>query len=387
MRRAGRVATGVDRVEIAYLQALLDDDVPCFGLARTSFGYVLLDQQGLRTFERRLVGGVKFSSPDLLSRLPRGLTHVQRQAQTDLRKLSIGRALPRGLPGLLQRHLPAGTHYLNIGHSNITDRVFQAVKSVPDTRIAAFVHDIIPLEYPEFQRDGSVGPFAQKIARVGKLADLVIYNSVDTQSRTEAWMQKSDRVPDGIVAHLGIDLTTPDASQIPANTLPDSPYFVTVGTIEPRKNHALLLDIWETLGPEAPILLICGGRGWNNEAVFNRLDSLGHDARVKEVPGLSDTALAAVVQNAQGLLFPSHAEGFGLPAIEALTLGTPVLCSNIATFREVLGDKAVYADVSDRYLWIKTIEDWAKRSRTAHPLEGYSPPTWEEHFKIVLSSI
>lgn len=377
--------TGVDRVELAYLEALVLEDVPVWGLARTPLGYVLLDRSGLIKFHALLTGTAVPSSPDVLSRLQRGMSDGARRALTDLRKLSVARCLPRGLAGMLAKHLPAGLAYLNTGHSNLSARVLGAVRALPQARIAVLIHDVIPLEYPQYQRAGTVEVFAQKMQRVRQYADLLIYNSADTRQRTERAMSAWGAVPQGIVAHLGTIPTLPAPEEVPANVWPKSPYFITVGTIEPRKNHALLLDVWERLGPDAPMLLICGGRGWNNEAVFARLDALDADARVREVAGLSDGALAALVEGAQGLLFPSRAEGFGLPAVEALTLGTPVLCSNIATFREILANNAVYVDDSNQEMWETTVVDWSKRPRDGYRVSGFVAPSWAAHFKIALS--
>lgn len=385
LRRAGRVWTGVDRVELAYLEALMAGDEPLFGLARTPLGYVLLNQDGLAGFHARLSGDEPASAPDLLSRLQRGMGDGARRALTDVRKLAMARCLPRGLAAMLLRHLPQGTAYLNTGHSNLSARVLGAVRAVPKARIAVLIHDVIPLEYPQYQRAGTVEVFEQKLRRVQRFADLLIYNSADTQVRTEAAMTKWGVVPQGIVAHLGTVPATPAPDEVPSAARPKGPYFITVGTIEPRKNHALLLDVWERLGPDAPELLICGGRGWNNEAVFARLDALGDDARVRELSGLSDGALAALMQGAQALLFPSHAEGYGLPAVEALLLGTPVLCSNIATFREILANSAVYIDDSDHEMWETTVVDWSKRPRDMLRVDGFDAPDWATHFKIVLS--
>ena len=384
LRRVGRVWTGVDRVELAYLKALIADEIPVWGLARTPIGYVLLDQAGLIAFHQRLTGQVPFSSPDILSRMVRGMHPVARAALTDVRRLSVARCLPCGLAQMLRKRLPAGLAYLNTGHSNLSVRVLEAVCAVPQARIAVFVHDVIPLEYPQFQRVGTVEAFANKMRRVRRFADLIIYNSVDTRTRTERAMAEWGPVPAGIVSFLGTIQPVPDVAGIPAGLPPQQPYFITVGTIEPRKNHSLLLDVWENLGLDAPMLLICGGRGWNNDEVFTRLDALGPNSPVRELSGLDDGALAALVEGAEALLFPSHAEGFGLPAVEALMLGTPVICADITTFREILGKNAVYIDDSSWKLWHDAIVNWSQQAQDAHITSTFEAPTWEAHFKIAL---
>ena len=246
------------------------------------------------------------------------------------------------------------------------------------------IHDVIPLDFPEFQRPGTVAPFRAKIQRVARFADRVIFNSDDTKRMAEAQFARTGRVPSAVTAHLGVEMAAPDRSALPAGLPPESKYFITVGTIEPRKNHAFLLDLWAEMGPDAPMLLICGQRGWRNEAVFRRLDDLPAAGQIQEHNSLSDPALAALVQGAAGLLFPSRAEGFGLPLIEALSLGTRVLCNDLPVFREIAGDKAVYAPLADRYLWIDTIKRWDDTPTDAGSAALFTAPTWEEHFKTVL---
>ncbi len=383
LRRAGRMETGIDRVEHAYLSHFLTDDVAVFGLARSAFGYLLLDQTGMQGFLDRIEGRVPLGEADLLSRLPRGRSHAQARAESDMRRLAVARALPARLAKLLRRVMPDGYDYFDVGHSNLTNRVFDAIQA-SGGRSLVMVHDVIPLEHPEWQRAGTVGQFRGKMRRVSSKADCVIYNSHDTQRRSEVFFQDWGRVPVPIVAHLGTNFLAPDAEQIPTGLPVDRPYFVTVGTIEPRKNHAFLLDIWQELGPAAPPLFICGARGWKNEAVFARLDDLTAESNIYELPGLSDAALAALVQGAAGSLFPSFAEGFGFPPIEALTLGSRVLCNNLQVLSEVLGDMPVYAPVSDRSLWINTIKKWEKKPPEVQKAEHFSGPQWSDHFKTVL---
>jgi glycosyltransferase involved in cell wall biosynthesis len=383
IRRSGRVLTGVDRVEMAYLEAFLSEPIPVFGLVRTSFGYALLDKAGLKRIKQKLCGQGAFGGLDLLSRLPRGLTLIQRKALSDVRRMSIGRAIPRKLPALLVKYLPQNTSYVNVGHSNLTERVLDGVKSALNSKISIMIHDVIPLDFPEFQRPGTVDGFRKKLERVQKHADLVIYNSTDTQRRSESHMMQWGRLPKGIVSHLGTEAPLPD----PDFVLPNEPYFVAVGTIEPRKNHALLLDIWEGFGDDAPELHICGGRGWNNKPVFDRLDSLPQQSKIFERTDLSDPALAALVQGSQGLLFPSFAEGFGLPPVEAAALGVPILCNDLEVLREILGDKPVYVKVSDSYLWNKRVKELAKADPMMRKQGPYTPTSWPDHFEIVLSLI
>jgi glycosyltransferase involved in cell wall biosynthesis len=382
LRRAGRVATGVDRVERAYLDHFVQLDAPVFGLVRTAFGYLLLDTAGLRDFRDRLAGVTPWGRADLMSRLPRGRDKALMQAESDLRRLAMARARTGRLGDLLRNHLPLGFQYFNVGHANLSNRVLAEVEHAGG-RITVLVHDVIPLDFPQFQRPGTVEPFRARMARVGRHADRVICNSADTRDRLTAFLGNTS-LPEMIVAHLGVDVAAPDATRLPSGLPPEGPFFVTVGTIEPRKNHAFLLDLWQQMGSDAPPLVICGARGWNNEAVFARLDALPPGGPIHEVAGLDDAALAALIARARGLLFPTHAEGFGLPPVEALALGTRVLCNDLPVLREVLGDKAVYAPVSDGYLWLNTIKDWSQASSATHGRSDYSPPTWAAHFKTVL---
>lgn len=374
MRRVGKVLTGVDRVELAYLSAFLETSVPAFGLVRAPLGYILLDKVGLEAVHALLAA----PHTDLNAKAHR--RNVWRQA----RRLAIGRVPPVRLGRLLKRTVPRGAVYVNVGHSNLTDRVLGTVKSALDAKIAMLIHDVIPLEYPEYQREGSVPKFRKMLARVSAHADYVIYNSADTQTRTEVFL---DRKPSAIVAHLGTVTVPPDLASLPAGLPLQAPYFVCVGTIEPRKNHAFLLDIWEELGEDAPGLVIVGSRGWRNEAVFDRLDGLPTDGPVREVSGLEDAALSALIHGAQGVLFPTHAEGFGLPATEAAALGVPVIVNDLDVFREIMGDIPIYASVSDRYLWMDKIKELAVAAPNTRKIKPFDPPTWAAHFKIVLRLI
>ncbi|MDA0962790.1 MAG: glycosyltransferase family 1 protein, partial [Proteobacteria bacterium] len=82
-----------------------------------------------------------------------------RRAESDLRRLARARCLPARLGAMLARHLPPRSVYLNVGHTNLTDRVLSAVRGVEGARIVAMVHDTIPLDFPDLQRPGTVPDF------------------------------------------------------------------------------------------------------------------------------------------------------------------------------------------------------------------------------------
>ena len=146
-----------------------------------------------------------------------------------------------------------------------------------------------------------------------------------------------------------------------------------------------LKSAWsDRVQPLSPGLIIAGGRGWKNEEVFDRLDALPANGPICEAAGLSDGALAALVEQSAGVLFSSHAEGFGLPATEAAARGVPIIVNDLQVLRELLGDIPIYACVSDRYLWIDKINELAGVRPNARRQQPFVPPTWDALFKTVL---
>lgn len=387
VRRTGQIHTGVDRVEWAYLRWLLTLDRPVFGLMRSAFGYILLDRAGLSYLQDR-VRNADWPKPDVLSRLALKLSAPRRGAEAALRRRACARATPRQLSRTMARHFPDGVTYFNVGHSNLTRRVLSAFRDHPNAQTVVLIHDLIPLQYPQFQRDGTVDTFERKMRNVSQLADAVICNSQQTADDVSELYAAYGRVPPSYVAHLGIEVVEP-GGQIP--TL-EQPYVVTVGTIEPRKNHALLLDTWEDWAKHAtpPYLVICGKQGWNTADLMDRMDRLiASGIPIIHLDGLDDPTMLSVVKDAKAALFPSLAEGFGLPQIEAAHLGVPLICTDLAIYREVLGTFPVYAQDQTPYSWRQAIEqvlrsDNIGRTGAEKPQEHFVPPDWSTHFNYVL---
>lgn len=375
--RVGRgQLTGIDRVELEYLKRLTVANIPTFALIRTRFGFLLLDQSGMAAALRQLL-----MVPDDDNR-----SRLRARYMRNLRHVALTRCLRPGLKTMLAKYLPEGVEYLNVGHSNITEPVFSSVQGLADSKISVLLHDVIPLEHPEFQREGSVVAFKRKLDVIAKFADRVIFPSeVSKVSGLDALAGRSWE-SEVTVAHLG----AAKIIEIDTNSMPQKrsrPYFVAVGTIEPRKNHALLLDVWEKLSAEesAPELVIVGRRGWKNEDVFRRLNA--KPANVTEINDLSDEKLVDLLSDASALLFPSYAEGFGLPPAEASQYNLSVISNDLAVIRETLGDYPIYVKISDMYQWyttIKTIADHQETTGIRATQGDITLPTWDDHFNIVL---
>ena len=171
------------------------------------------------------------------------------------------------------------------------------------------------------------------------------------------------------------------------------PYFVVCGTIEPRKNHLLLLHVWRDLvarlGEAAPKLLIVGARGWENEHVLDLLERCpalrGH---VIEASGLPTPSVRWLLHGARALLMPSFAEGYGLPLVEALASGVPVIASDIPVFQEVGGGRVLAIDPTDGPRWREAICAFAaagspQRRQWLARNADYVAPRWTSFFAAV----
>lgn len=385
--------TGIDRVEAAYLRALNSAAQPLFLLCRTGYGYLLLPGSAGSALIDWLANPETLPQASWLDRLRRKVT-PRRRLEAGLRGLAWARAPHAQLTAMLRRRLPPGSAYLNVGQATIAPATLGALKRVPGLRVAVMIHDTIPLDHPQFSRQGEPARFAAKLAATLHHADLILCNSQVTADDL-ARHATGGPLPRCLVAHLGTEPQQPDWAALPPGLDLSAPYFVTLGTIEPRKNHTLLLDAWEDIlrrVPEtaAPRLLIVGRRGWNNAATFARLDSAPYMGRVvHELSGLSDGAVAALLARAQALLMPSHVEGFGLPMTEAAALGVPVLAAPLPVARELLGDAAIYADTDASGAWAEKIIALAHVKRSGPAALRTFPsqiviPTWTDHFNLVL---
>ena len=170
------------------------------------------------------------------------------------------------------------------------------------------------------------------------------------------------------------------------------PYCLMVGTIEPRKNHALALDAIERLWDEGwPLNLVIAGKpGWLVDDLLKRLR--GHKLLNKRLfffEGCSDDEIAHLYRNATALLLISKGEGFGLPLVEAAHYGTPIICSDIPVFREVAGKHATYVGFDDAGRLVREISDWWARCQAGDVPQSTGMPrlSWEESTEALIDVV
>jgi glycosyltransferase involved in cell wall biosynthesis len=380
--------TGIDRVELAYFREFLKGDARVYFLCRLPKSYAVLDRNGGQQIFERIIGRAKWSTRGLARIILPKSNPVHQAAVSDVWRLAIAKSSGKGLAKALVGLFSGGVHYYNVGHSNIRQLVFEAVTECLDSNIIVLIHDLIPVTYSDFSTADTTKKFNVSLKITSELAGRVIYNSKSTQQEAEAEFARLGRVPPGLAAHLGVDLVAPpNMGEIGSNTTT----FISLGTIEPRKNHVLLLEIWQgfvrTMHPDQiPELHIIGRRGWNNDKVFSILDNdpmMGK--HVFEHNDLSDEAVRSRLAQCRALLFPSFVEGFGLPLIEAAALGVPIICGENDIYREILGDYPLYLNVDNFYLWEKEILERAGRNRDSEAerqgrARTVKIPTWDEHF-------
>ncbi|MCB1933048.1 MAG: glycosyltransferase family 4 protein [Candidatus Accumulibacter sp.] len=302
----------------------------------------------------------------------------------------IRRLVARAATQSLGRRFTIPRFMFNTGHSGL--ELVQYVKRLQHSRLRPifFVHDLIPITHPEYCRPGECAKHRLRMNTVLANGHGVVTNSAQTLAELAAYGKAGGLpMPPATVALLAPARLPPPAATMPV----EAPFFVILGTIEPRKNHWLLLQVWrqliERLGAGAPRLVVIGQRGWECENVVDLLERCeplrGH---VFEQPGCSDAELAWYLQHAQGLLFPSFSEGYGMPLVEALIHRLPVIASDLSAFREIAGNIPEYLDPLDGKRWRELIAEYARpesmlRAAQIERMKNFTAPTWEAHFEHV----
>lgn len=258
--------------------------------------------------------------------------------------------------------VPNGAVYFNATQF-LLDRQWYVrwLESRPDVKPVAFIHDLLPVDHPEFFRPVEAALHPRRNRNIARLAAGVVSASRAVADRFAAFAAENGRADIPVcVAPLPVSSVF-ERPAAQSEALLGRDYFIVCGTIEPRKNHLLLLNVWRELaksGP-APKLIVVGKRGWLNENVVDMMTRCPTlRANVIEAGGLSTPGLRRLMAGARALLMPSFGEGFGLPVAEALAAGVPVIASDLNVFRELGGDAPDYLHPLDGLGWLRAVRDY-----------------------------
>jgi glycosyltransferase involved in cell wall biosynthesis len=265
------------------------------------------------------------------------------------------RAEPELHRRLLLDHLESGAVFLDVDsawNSLTRPRAELLPQLAADgIHIVEVLCDIMPITDFEWFEQHSARRFIDHVEAHARHADLVLAISEDTAEQYTRWgLSTERRIPPVAVVTLGTELPV----DVDDDVVPEVPeplkgvrYLLTVGTIEPRKNHQVLLDAYDDIRIDHPELhlVVVGRKGWKAEDIVERLRrEVAADDHVHWFDDATDAELVALYRGAYAVVTPSLAEGFGLPVVEALGHGCVVLSSDGGALPEAGGDLAEYFD-------------------------------------------
>lgn len=199
---------------------------------------------------------------------------------------------------------------------------------------ATVFHDLVPFHHPEWCTPRTVSMHTHKARHAARTCDVVFANSAFTAADLQDTLGiEADRI---VVARPGL---APGLSPEGPRAELGETAVLGLGTIEPRKNIARLVEAWRLLDDEVDLVL-AGGEGWGDRPDLA-------DPRIRQLGYVSDAEIARLLRGAAVYCYPSLFEGFGMPIVEAMACGTPVVASSHPSLDEACGDAAVRVDPHD----------------------------------------
>lgn len=277
---------------------------------------------------------------------------------------------------------PRGAVYLNVGHLSLSSRTGQRwLDARPDVTPIFMLHDLIPVDHPEFVSRREALYFNRILANLARAKGLIF--------NTE-WVARRPRLahltPRRLVAPLPL---APAFLEAAGPSGEAEPYVLAIGEVEPRKNFTVLAEAWRRLGPDssAPRLLIVGAAGDGMAELARALAAWDpRGARVSIRHGVSTNRLRDLIGGARAVFAPSFAEGYGLAVAEGLALGAAVAASDIPAHREVGQARATYLDPADPQAWAglaAALADPVRAEAMRRQAAGYRPVIAEAYFRDV----
>lgn len=339
---------------------------------------------GIETYVRELVARLPALSPEHDWSL-RFVYMKSRHRETIERVADAGwRSATLRLPSSVLDNIAWNT---GIGFGRLfglADVVFLPYSDVPPgtggRKIVATLHDLIPVTHPEFSTPALSRRFERRVRRSLERCDTIIAVSEHTRSQAiEHFDIEASRivcVPNGISTSF---FDNGDANSTPRGSddqdLPDR-FLLHVGTIEPRKNLARLVRAFDAIALRDPNLhlILVGRPAWGMAELAEAIASARHKNRIVVTGPVPGHTLPSLYRKATAFVFPSLAEGFGIPPLEAMACGCPVVAADATSIPEIVGGAGELFDPTDESAIAEAIErvtrdesrraDMAQRGRT-----------------------
>lgn len=221
-------------------------------------------------------------------------------------------------------------------------------------KVVASIHDMSFMRYPEFTEEKNLAYLTRGIKRTIDSADAIITISKFSAEEIEYFFPSAKGKV--FYSHLGIaqNFSPSSVEEIDAVKQKyklERPYIITVGTIEPRKNHLLLVDAFEQIAAQGIDLVVVGGIGWKSDKIIERLTTSKFAPQIHVLNHLGDGELPALYSGASVFALPSYYEGFGFPPLEAMGCGTPVVSAPGGSLKEVIEDAGIIVEDYNADAW------------------------------------
>ncbi len=244
---------------------------------------------------------------------------------------------------------------------------------ITNVKVVVTIHDLSCFAHPEYHTKENCDFVTRNVLRAARRADFIIADSESTRAEIRRFLHvPEERLG---VTHLAADerfrevLPPEEVSRVRNKFGISKPYMLAVGSVEPRKNLTSALVAFKALIRIRKAdcqFVIAGGQGWKNEAFFRLVQKLDLGERLVITGYVAEDDLVPLYQGAEIFVYPSIYEGFGLPVLEAMSSGVPVITSNTTSLPEVAGDAALLVnplDLQEIYRAMETL--WMKPSLRA----------------------